>query len=181
MFTRIRKEGNFVFGPGIRSKYDFDYSSLSDATNEAYCSQLLLKLEEWQKQHGRFDVVVGLETEGIRIGHHLAKTLGLPFHIMPHRKVELAHCPIPKYPADTHWLLVDDIVVTGTQFLQTVDALEIEEKPESITYACMIKRNPKNLDYSAVTGDPVKEQLWVRNERFDFVDRRLVHLFAEPE
>ena len=45
----------------------------------------------------------------------------------------------------------------------------------------MIKRNPKSLDYSAVTGDPEKEQLWVRNERFDFVDRRLVYLFAEPE
>ena len=89
--------------------------------------------------------------------------------------------PIPSYPPAAHWLIVDDIVVTGTQFLQAVDALEIDEKPESITYACMIKRNPKNLDYSAVTGDPEKEQLWVRNERFDFVDRRLVHLFSEPE
>ncbi len=181
MFTRIRKEGDFVFGPGILSKVDYDYASLSDAMNEAYCSQLLAKLVEWQKEHGRFDVIVGLETEGIRIGHQLSKQLNLPFHIMPHRKVELAHVPIPDYPDNTHWLLVDDIVVTGTQFLQTVDTLEIEEKPETITYACMIKRNPKNLDYSAVTGDPAKEQMWVRNERFDFVDRRLVHLFSEPE
>ena len=181
MFTRIRKEGNFVFGPGIRSPYDYNYSLLTDGMNEAYCSQLLRKLKQWQKQHGAFDVVVGLETEGIRIGYCLAKWMDLPFHIMPHRKVELASLNIPDYPPDAHWLFVDDIVVTGTQFLQAVDFLEIEEKPETITYACMIKRNPKNLDYSAVTGDPVKEQMWVRNERFDFVDRRLVYLFAEPE
>jgi len=181
MFTRIRKEGNFVFGPGIRSKVDYDYSSLSDTMNDAYCNQLLVKLNRWQERHGKFNVIVGLETEGIRIGYRLAERLSLPFHIMPHRKVELALLNIPAYPADTHWLLVDDIVVTGTQFLQAIDALEIEEKPETITYACMIKRNPKNLDYSAVTGDPVKEQMWVRNERFDFVDRRLVYLFAEPE
>ncbi|MFQ5481623.1 MAG: phosphoribosyltransferase [Nitrospinaceae bacterium] len=178
---RIRKEGNFVFGPGIRSKYNYDYSLISDSMNDAYCSQLMRKLKKWQKQHGQFDVVVGLETEGIRIGYRLAQCLDLPFHIMPHRKVEMVSLDIPAYPAEAHWLLVDDIIVTGTQFLEAVDSLQIEEKPESVTYACMIKRNPKNLDYSAVTGDKTKEQHWVRKERFDFIDKRLVYLFAEPE
>ena len=75
MFSRIKKEGDYVFGPGIRSKYDYDYASISDAMNEAYCSLLLRKLETWQEQHGRFDAVVGIETEGMRIGHILSKMM----------------------------------------------------------------------------------------------------------
>jgi hypothetical protein len=43
----------------------------------------------------------------------------------------------------------------------------------------MIKRNTKNMDYSAVNGDPDKEQLHVRDERFDFIDKRLVALHSE--
>jgi len=45
----------------------------------------------------------------------------------------------------------------------------------------MIKRNPNNLDFSAVAGSPDKEQQWVRTERFDFIDKRLVALYSEPE
>ena len=181
MFSRIKKEGDFVFGPGIKSAYDYDYSSMSDTMNDAYCSQLVRKLEGWQKQHGKFDVVVGIETEGIRIGYRLAQVMGLPFYIMPHKMTELDQLGVPSLPAETHWLIVDDIVTTGTQFMKAVDNLEIEEKPESITYACMIKRNPNNLDFSAVTGSPDKEQKWVRHERFDFIDKRLVALYSEPE
>ena len=181
MFSRIKKEGDFVFGPGIKSAYDYDYASLSDAMNDAYCAVLHRKLEGWQKQHGAFGVVVGIETEGIRIGYRLAQMMNLPFYIMPHNRMELDQVGIPSFPADTHWLIVDDIVTTGSQFMQAVDNLEIEEKPESITYACMIKRNPKNLDFSDVTGSPDKEQKWVRTERFDFVDKRLVALYSEPE
>ena len=181
MFSRIKKEGNFVFGPGIKSTYDYDYTSLSDAMNDAYCDQLVRKLEAWQKQHGEFNVVVGIETEGIRIGFRLAQVMNLPFYIMPHNRIELDQIGIPSLPADTHWLIVDDIVTTGTQFMKAVDHLEIEEKPETITYACMIKRNPDNLDFSAVAGSPAKEQKWVRHERFDFIDKRLVTLFSEPQ
>ena len=181
MFSRIKKEGNYVFGPGIKSSYDYDYASLSDAMNDAYCTLLHRKLESWQKQHGQFDVVVGLETQGIRIGHRLAQMMNLPFYIMPHKRIELDQLERPSHSADTHWLIVDDIVTTGTQFMNAVDQLEIEEKPETITYACMIKRNPDNLDFSNVSGSPEKEQRWVRTERFDFVDKRLVALFAEPE
>ena len=43
----------------------------------------------------------------------------------------------------------------------------------------MIKRNPANLDYSSVRGDPEKEQLMVSDERMDFIDNRLVALFNE--
>ena len=179
MFSRIKKEGDYVFGPGIRSKYDYDYASISDAMNEAYCSLLLRKLETWQEQHGRFNAVVGIETEGMRIGHILSKMMKLPFYAMPHNRIELNQLGVPSLPPDTHWLIVDDIVTTGTQFMNAVDNLEIEEKPETITYACMIKRNPENLDYSAVAGDPDKEQKWVRHERFDFIDKRLVALYAE--
>ncbi len=181
MFSRIKKEGEFVFGPGIKSTYDYDYASLSDTMNDAYCSQLHRKLEAWQKQHGKFNVVVGIETEGIRIGYRLAQMMNLPFHIMPHKRTELEQLGVPSLPADTHWLIVDDIVITGTQFMNAVGFLEIEEKPESITYACMIKRNPHNLDFSAVAGSPDKEQQWVRTERFDFIDKRLVSLYSEPE
>ena len=143
MFSRIKKEGSYVFGPGIRSTYDYDYASLSDTMNDAYCTQLHRKLEDWQKQHGKFNVVVGIETEGIRIGYRLAQMMNLPFYIMPHKRTELEQLGVPSLPADTHWLIVDDIVTTGTHFMNAVDQLEIEEKPESITYACMIKRNPQ--------------------------------------
>ena len=181
MFSRIKKEGEFVFGPGIKSAYNYDYASLSDTMNDAYCSQLVRKLEDWQKQHGKFDVVVGIETEGIRIGYRLAQMMNLPFHIMPHKRIELDQLGVPSLPADTHWLIVDDIITTGTQFMTAVDHLDIEEKPETITYACMIKRNPSNLDFTAVTGSPDKEQKWVRTERSDFIDKRLVALYSEPE
>ena len=63
--------------------------------------------------------------------------------------------------------------------MRAVNFLDIEEKPESITYACMIKRDLKNMDYSAVQGDPDKEQFHVRDERFDFIDKRLVPLYSE--
>jgi orotate phosphoribosyltransferase len=181
VFSRIKKKGEFVFGPGIKSAYDYDYASMSDAMSDAYCSQLVRKLDAWQKQHGKFDVVVGIETEGIRIGYRLAQMMNLPFYIMPHKRIELEQLSLPSLPADTHWLIVDDIVTTGTQFMTAVSYLEIEEKPETITYACMIKRNPKNLDFSAVTGSPDKAQQWVRTERFDFIDKRLVALYSEPE
>ena len=181
MFSRIKKEGSFVFGPGIRSSYDYDYASLSDTMNDAYCTQLYRKLEVWQQQHGQFNVVVGIETEGIRIGYRIAQMMSLPFFIMPHKRTELEQLGIPSMPANAHWLIVDDIVTTGTHFMTAVEFLDIEEKPESITYACMIKRNPNNLDYSAVAGSPDKEQKWVRTERFDFIDKRLVALYSEPE
>ncbi len=181
MFSRIKKEGSFVFGPGIKSNYNYDYSLLSDTMNEAYCVLLHRKLESWQKEHGSFNVVVGIETEGIRIGYRLAQMMDLPFYVMPHSRIALEQMEIPSFPPETHWLIVDDIVTTGTQFMNAVDNLDIEEKPETITYASMIKRDPKNLDFSAVSGDPDKEQQWVRTERFDFVDRRLVFLFSESE
>jgi len=65
--------------------------------------------------------------------------------------------------------------------MNALDNLDIEEQPETITYACMIKRNLHNLDFSDVTGTPDKEQKWVRTERFDFIDKRLVALYSEPE
>ncbi len=181
MFSRIKKKGEFVFGPGIKSAYDYDYASLSDTMSDAYCSQLVRKLESWQKQHGKFNVVVGIETEGIRIGYQLAHKMNLPFYIMPHKRTELEQLGVPSLPADTHWLIVDDIVTTGTHFMNAVDQLDIEDKPESITYACMIKRNPDNLDFSAVTGSRDKEQRWVRTERSDLIDKRLIALYSEPE
>ena len=45
----------------------------------------------------------------------------------------------------------------------------------------MIKRNPDNMDYSAVHGDINKEQFQVRDERFDFIDKRLTALYSEAE
>ncbi|HCG74100.1 MAG TPA: hypothetical protein DE038_12500, partial [Nitrospina sp.] len=90
-----------------------------------------------------------------------------------------AQNPSPAYSTDTHWLIVDDIATTGHSFIRAVDYLEVEEKPETITFACMIKRNPANLDYSEVRGDPTKEHLWVSDERMDFIDKRLVSLFNE--
>jgi hypoxanthine phosphoribosyltransferase len=103
----------------------------------------------------------------------------LPFYIMPKKSTDFAEVVIPSYPADTHWLIVDDIVSTGSTFMRAVNYLDIEEKSESITYACMIKRKLDNMDYSAVHGDPDKEQLHVRDERFDFIDKRLVSLYSE--
>ena len=74
---------------------------------------------------------------------------------------------------------MDEIITTGHSFIRAVDYLEVEEKPETITFACMVKRNPENLDYSAVRGDPEKEQLMVSDERMDFIDQRLVALYSE--
>lgn len=181
MFSNIKTEGNFVFGPGVKSKYTYDYASLSDAMSEAYCHCLRRKLDDWQKIHGEFQVVLGIETQGIRIGYQLAKMMGLPFFIIPHRRLDLEELEIPEFPPDTHWLIVDDIVTTGSSFLRAVDFLSIEEKPETFTLACMIKRNPANLDYSAVHGDSAKEQFHVRDERFDFIDKRLIALYSETE
>ena len=179
MFSRIIKEGKFVLSSGVKSNYNYDYSLLSDTMNEAYCSLLRQKLETWQTKHGKFDVIVGCETEGIRIGYVLSKLIDLPFYIMPKKSTDFAEVAIPPYPADTHWLIVDDIVTTGSTFIRAVNFLDIEEKPESITYACMIKRKLENMDYSAVQGDPDKEQFHVRDERFDFIDKRLVPLYSE--
>lgn len=179
MFSRIRQEGSFVLSSGVRSSYVYEYEMLSDIMSEAYCTQLEAKLGAWQKQHGNFNVIIGCETQGIRIGYQLAQLMNLPFHIMPKKRMDLNQILIPGYPDNTHWLVVDDIVTTGSTFINAVDYLEIEEKPESITFACMIKRDPSNLDYSAVSGDSIKEQFQVRDERFDFIDKRLVALFSE--
>ena len=176
MFANIKKDGDFVFGPGIKSKYQYDYASLSDAMSEAYCHCLSRKLEGWQEKHGKFQVV-----QGIRIGYQLAKMMDLPFFIIPHKRLDLEALEIPEFPSDTHWLIVDDIVTTGSSFLRAIDFLSIEEKPETFTLACMIKRNPDNLDYSALHGDINKEQFQVRDERFDFIDKRLISLYSESE
>ena len=164
----------------MRSGYTYEYALLSDTMNKAYCEMLNRKLDSWQAKHGKFNVVIGTETEGIRIGYQLSRLMKLPFYIMPKKRIDFAQLEIPAYPADTHWLIVDDIATTGSTFIRAVDYLEIEEKPETITFACMIRRNPANMDYSAVSGDPEKEQFHVRKERFDFIDRRLVSLYSEP-
>ena len=179
MFSRIIHKGNFTLSSGVKSTYTYEYGDLSDAMNEAYCEVLLKKLLNWQKHHGKFNVVVGCETEGIRIGHQLSKLMNLPFHVMAKKRLDYVQNPVPAYPKDTHWLIVDDIATTGHSFIRAVDYLEVEEKPETITFACMIKRNPANLDYSAVQGDPEKEQLMVSDVRMDFIDKRLVSLFNE--
>ena len=179
MFSRIIKEGDFVLSSGAKSRYNYDYSQLSDTMNEAYCSLLKQKLDVWQSEHGKFDVIIGCETEGIRIGYVLSKLINLPFYIMPKKSTDYSEVVIPAYSVDTHWLIVDDIVTTGSTYIKAVDFLDIEEKPESITFACMIKRNTENMDYSAVHGDPDKEQLHVRDKRFDFIDKRLVALHSE--
>ena len=179
MFSRIKKEGNFVLSSGVKSAYTYEYGDLSDAMNEAYCEILLKKLLEWQKQHGKFNVVVGCETQGIRIGHQLSKLMNLPFYIMPKKRLDYVQIAATTFSQDTHWLIVDDIATTGHSFMRAVDYLEVEEKPETITFACMIKRNPANMDYSAVQGDSEKEQLMVPDERMDFIDKRLVSLYSE--
>ncbi len=181
MFSRIIKEGEYVLSTGVRSSYTYEYEMLSDAMSEAYCTALLTKLQAWQGKHGKFNVVVGCETQGIRIGCQLSRLMQLPFYIMPKKRIDFAQLTIPSYSPDTHWLIVDDIVTTGTTFIRAVDYLEIQEKPESVTFACMIKRNPAKLDYSAVRGDQIKEQFQVRDERFDFIDKRLVALFSEGQ
>ena len=179
MFSKIIHKGNFTLSSGVKSTYTYEYGDLSDAMNEAYCEVLLKKLLNWQKYHGKFNVVVGCETEGIRIGHQLSKLMNLPFHIMPKKRLDYSQNPVLAYSADTHWLIVDDIATTGHSFIRAVDYLEVKEKPETITFACMIKRNPANLDYSAVKGDPEKEQLMVSDARMDFIDKWLVYLFNE--
>ena len=179
MFSRIIHKGNFTLSSGVKATYTYEYGDLSDAMNEAYCEVLLKKLLNWQKHHGKFNVVVGCETEGIRIGHQLSKLMNLPFHVMPKKRLDYAQNPVPAYSEDTHWLIVADIATTGHSFIRAVDYLEVEEKPETITFACMIKRNPANLDYSDVKGDAEKEQLMVSDARMDFIDKRLVSLFNE--
>ena len=128
MFSRIIKTGNFVLGSGVRSKYDYDYASLSDTMSAAYCDLLNRKLDNWQSKHGKFNVIVGIETQGIRIGYQLSQLMKIPFHVMPHKRLDFAQLDIPRYPADTHWLIVDDIVTTGSSFVRAVNHLEIEEK-----------------------------------------------------
>ena len=105
--------------------------------------------------------------------------MNLPFYIMPKKRLDYSQIAATRYSPDTHWLIVDDIVTTGHSFIRAVDYLEVEEKPETITFACMIKRNPENLDYTAVKGNPSKEHLRVSDERMDFIDKRLVSLFNE--
>ena len=180
MFSRIIKQGQFVLNSGVKSSYDYDYASVSDTMNAAYCELLNRKLASWQAKHGKFNVVAGIETEGIRIGYQLSRILGLPFQIIPHKRMDFAQLEIPAYPADTHWLIVDDIVTTGYSFMRAVGYLDIEEKAETITFACMILRNPANLDYSQVQGDLNKEQFQVPDERFEFIDKRIVSLYSEP-
>ena len=180
MFSRIIQKGHFVLSTGVKSDYTYEYGLLSDTMSQAYCEMLNNKLNLWQAKHGNFDVVIGTETEGIRIGYQLSQLMELPFHIMPKKRIDFVQLEVPTYPAETHWLIVDDIVTTGSTFIRAVDYLEIEEKPETITFACMVRRNPANLDYSAVSGDPEKEQFNVRQERFDFIDKRLVSLYSEP-
>lgn len=181
MFSKIIRKGTFTLKAGVKSSYNYDYATLSDAMNRAFCKMLSLKLEKWQSVHGKFNVVAGVETEGIRIGYELAEMMKVPFIIIPHEQSHFHQLEIPKFPADTHWLIVDDIVTTGSTFLRSVNYLDIEEKPESFTFACMIRRNPANLDYSAVHGDRSKEEMHVVERRFDFIDKRLVSLFKEPE
>ncbi len=181
MFSRIIKEGDFVLSTGVKSSYNYEYDLLTDAMNEAYCEMLNQKLKSWQANHGKFNVVIGCETQGIRIGHELSKLMGLPFHIMPKKRIDFAQFEMPQYPKDTHWLIVDDITSTGSTFLRAMEYLDIEEKPDTMTFASMVRRNLDNLDYSAVSGNPEKEQFNVRSERFDFIDKRLVSLYCEPK
>jgi len=179
MFSRIKKEGHFTLSNGVKSNYDYDYASVSDDMNSAYCNLLMRKLSDWQVHHGKFTIVVGLETEGIRIAYRLSQEMDLPFHVVPHNRVAFSQLPMPAITGDPHFLIVDDIVTTGSSFVRAVNFLDIEEKPETVTFACMIRRDPSNLDYSAVQGDANKEQFLVPDERLDFIDKRLVSLFSE--
>ena len=141
MFSRIIKEGTFVLSSGVKSSYTYEYDLLSDAMNEAYCELLHHKLKSWQDEHGKFNVVVGCETQGIRIGHQLSKLMELPFYIIPKKRIDFAQVGMPPYPKDTHWLIVDDIATTGSTFLRAVEYLEIEEKLETITFARLSERH----------------------------------------
>ena len=125
MFSRIIHKGDFTLSSGVKSSYTYEYGDLSDSMNEAYCEVLLKKLLDWQKQHGKFDVVVGCETQGIRIGHQLSKLMNLPFHIMPKKRLDYAQNQAPAYSIDTHWLIVDDIVTTGHSSLATITSLRL--------------------------------------------------------
>ena len=133
MFSRIVKKGQFVLSTGVKSDYTYEYGDLSDTMSEAYCQVLHHKLNLWQARHGDFDVVVGSETQGIRIGYQLSKLMELPFHIMPKKRIDLAQLQIPAYPKETHWLIVDDIVTTGSTFIRAVDYLEIEIAVSGLT------------------------------------------------
>ena len=154
---------------------------MSDTMNRAYCQLLKYKLDQWQNQHGMFDIIVGIETEGVRIGYQLAEMMELPFTIIPHNRTDFEQLVKPSWGNNPHFLIVDDIVTTGLSMLRGVDFLEIEEKQETVTFACMIRRNPANLDYSGVHGDRSKDELHVMDRRFDSIDKRLVSLFNEPE
>jgi len=181
MFSRITKKGSFVLSTGVKSSYNYDYSLLSDDMSEAYCTVLKTKLDKWQENHGPINVVVGTETEGVRIGYQLSKLMGLPFHIMPKTRLDFNQLETPRHPSGTHWLIVDDIVTTGSTFLRAMDYLEIDGKTDRVTFGCMVRRNPERLDYSEVRGDPSKSHLHVRDERFDFIDKNLVYLYSEPQ
>jgi len=181
MFSRITKKGSFELSTGVKSSYNYDYSLLTDEMSAAYCEALKGKLNKWQAGHSPFSVVIGTETEGVRIGYQLSKMMGLPFHIMPKTRLDFDQLETPSYPSGTHWLIVDDIVTTGSTFLRAMDYLEIDGKTDRVTFACMVRRNPKRLDYSAVRGDPSKSHLHVRDERFDFIDKNLVYLYSEPQ
>ena len=181
MFSRIIEKGSFTLDSGVKSSYNYDYSAVSDTMNRAYCQLLKYKLDQWQNQHGMFDIVVGIETEGIRIAYQLAEMMELPFTVIPHKRTDFEQLVKPSWGADPHFLIVDDIVTTGHSMIRAIDFLEIEEKEETVTFGCMIRRNPSNLDYSAVKGDRSKEEMHIKDRRFDAIDKRLVSLFNEPE
>ena len=181
MFSRIKTKGLFTLNSGVKSGYDYDYSLLSDSMNRAFCRQLSYKLKSWQLVHGKFNTIAGIETEGIRIGFELAELLKIPFIIIPHEQSNFRQLEMPNFSPDTHWLIVDDIVTTGKSFLRAVNFLDVEEKQESFTFAAMIRRNPANLDYSEAHGDRSREEKHVVERRFDFIDKRLITLYQEPE
>jgi orotate phosphoribosyltransferase len=181
VFSRIIEKGSFTLDSGVKSSYNYDYSAVSDTMNPAYCQLLKYKLDQWQNQHGMFDIVVGIETEGIRIAYQLAEMMELPFTVIPHKRTDFEQLVKPSWGADPHFLIVDDIVTTGHSMIRAIEFLDIEEKEETVTFGCMIKRNPSNLDYSAVKGDRSKEEMHIKDRRFDAIDKRLVSLFNEPE
>ena len=137
MFSRITKKGSFELSTGVKSTYNYDYSLLTDEMSAAYCEALKGKLNKWQAGHSPFSVVIGTETEGVRIGYQLSKMMGLPFHIMPKTRLDFEQLETPRYPGGTHWLIVDDIVTTGSTFLRAMDYLEIDGKADRVTFACM--------------------------------------------
>ena len=70
------------------------------------------------------------------------------------------------------------MVVASTEGGMSVEEIA-KEKPETITFACMVKRNSVNLNYSAVHGDPSKDQLMAPGERMDFINKRLLLLYSK--